>query len=115
MARAVNDAAEQVGARGLRAVDEEQRRIDVRNIIDRGHHHVVSPAFLVELPRCLEELEEFPDDQLLVGFGNDADHGTHSTAARASMPANNDAGLEDAWSAQASLMTRSRQSTTYRA
>src|SRR2546427_11265510 len=107
MARTLTHTVEQVSVRDLSPVDEEQRHIDVRNVIDRGHHHVVPSALLVELPRCLEELEEFPDDQLLVGLGNDADHGTHSIAARANTPANKDAGWVDAWCVQASLMMRS--------
>src|SRR4029079_14037258 len=77
-----HDAGPGVRPRALRSIDDEQGRIRLRPLVGRGHHDVVDVPAPVELPRCLEELEELPDHASLLGPDHDTYHGTSTPRHR---------------------------------
>src|SRR2546426_10243240 len=74
MLRAHGDAVTGVTALDFGSRDDQQLGVDFRYAVRCGNNDIVGSAVSVELPRCLEQLEELLNDGHLVSFGNDADH-----------------------------------------
>ncbi len=63
---------------GFGAIDEQRRSGNGRDVGGRRDDDLVLPARAIELPRCLEELEELFDDGSLPRSGDDADQNIRS-------------------------------------
>ena len=75
MPRAHSNSAPRVTALGCGTIDEKEPCIHFRYFVGCGNNDVVCSAWLVDLPGCLEQLEELLSDCNLVGFGNNPNHG----------------------------------------
>src|SRR5258706_46466 len=69
------DVSLRIIASDFRSEDEEQSGLQGGKFVSRGDDDIVSPPFLEQFPRRLEQLKELLDDGCFALSGNDSNHG----------------------------------------